>query len=135
MATVETAIIARLKAHAGTAALVGTRVNRLVAPQGTTRPNIVVTRITPEPIHVAGADVGLRDALVQVDGYASENAVALQLRSAMLNALSRQGGTWDTVVVQQCFLENQIDEYEEPTRLYRCQQDYRVWYVEVEGGA
>ena len=123
-------MIARLLAYAGTAQLIGTRVWRVVAPQNTAAPNVVVSQTAQQRIHLSGADCRLVGATIQVDSWAANNAAALALAEVVEQALSRQWGTWDGVVVQHAFLEDSGNEFEPETRLWRERREFTVWYEE-----
>ena len=130
------AIYARLAAHAGTAALVGTRIYALRLNQGVTYPAIRFQVIGSPRVHAMTADTGQVDARVQVDSYAETyegaHAVAAQVRAA----LSRWGGTAGGVTVEHAFLDDERD-LDEPTvtvngdaGIYRVMQDFMVHYGE-----
>ena len=106
------AIYARLVAHAGTTALVGTRVYPLRLPQGPTYPAIRYQVISAPREHAMGADTGTVHARVQVDCWATTYAGAKALAAQVILALSRWGGTSGGVVVEHVFLENEIDRFE-----------------------
>jgi hypothetical protein len=128
--TVETAIVKHLRDTVGVSAVVGTKVYRVIAPQGTAAPFVVVSCISEDVTPLAGADMSLRSASVQVDCYAASNAAVLALAAEAKEALSRKSGTWDGVVVQQCFFDGTMDDFEVDTLLYRRTTDLTVWYEE-----
>lgn len=130
------AIYARLAAHAGTAALVGTRIYPVRINQGVTYPAIRYQVISAPREHVMTQDTGEVHARVQIDSYATTpegaHAVAAQVRAA----LSRWGGTAGGVTVEHVFLDDERD-IDEPTPvvagdkgLFRVMQDYLVHYGE-----
>lgn len=131
------AITARLKAHAGTKALVGSRVYPLRLPQGPTYPAVRYQVIGSPRVHAMGADTGQVNARVQVDSYALTYAGAQALAEQVRLALSRWEGTAGGVVVDHLFLDGDRD-MDEPTLvhggeqgIYRVMQDYIAHYQEA----
>lgn len=137
------AIHARLKAHAGTTALVGTRIYPLRLPQDIGErkpapqyPAVRYQRIGAPRSHVMGADTGEVYANVQVDCYGltyeDADALSVQVRAA----LSRWSGTAGGIVVDSVFLNDERD-VDEPTivkdgeqGVYRVLLDFTVNYQE-----
>lgn len=125
------AIHARLKAHAGTSALVESRVYPLRLPEGPTYPAIRYQVIGAPRTHLMGdsadASIGVHSR-VQVDcfaeTYAGVRAVAEQVRLA----LSRWSGTAGGVTVEVVFLDDERD-LDEPTLIHGGEQGvYRVMF-------
>jgi hypothetical protein len=119
MAVLGDAVYARLTAHAGTAALVGTRVYPLRLPQGMGEPSVPYPAIRFQVFerartHLMGADLNERHAEVQIDCYAESYEDAHELAEAVVSALSRWEGTAGGVTVIHFFLEGSLD-MDEPT--------------------
>ena len=130
------AIHARLKAHAGTFALVVARIYPLRLPQGATYPAVRYQVIGAPRVHAMGADTGEVFARVQVDCYAETYAAAHALSVQVRAALSRWSGTAGSVVVDSVFLDDERD-LDEPTiehagdqGVYRVMLDFTVNYAE-----
>lgn len=120
------ALRARLTSHAGTSALIGSRVYPLRLPQGPTYPAVRYQVIGAPRVHAMGADTGQVDARVQVDSYAETYAGAQALAEQVRLALSRWEGTAGGVVVDHVFLADQRD-LDEPTLVHHGEQGvYRV---------
>ena len=131
MAILGDAIYARLKAHAGTTALVGTRIYPLRLPQGIGAASLPYPAIRYQVIerprtHLMGADLNERHAEAQVDCYASTYRDAHLLAAQVISALSRWDGTAGGVVVLHIFLDGALDT-DEPTIEWDGEQGvYRV---------
>ena len=128
--TIETAIFTRLTGHAGTTALVGTRVYPDHLPQNPTYPAITYTRVTTERASAMGVDTGVVEAEFRIvcfdETYAEVKAVALQV----LDALQRFRGTVDSVVIQDVFIINQDYDFDDDVGLYEINLDFSFWHRE-----
>lgn len=134
------AIHARLKAHAGTSALVGSRVYPLRLPQGPTYPAVRYQVIGAPRTHLMGDTPDASQwvhSRVQVDCYAVTYAGAHALAFQVRMALSRWSGSAGGLAVESVFLGAERDE-DEPTLvhhgeqgLYRVTMDFIVHYQEA----
>lgn len=136
MAIPGNAIYARLKAHAGTLALVGSRIYPMRLPQGPTYPAIRYQFIGAPRVHAMGADTGQVNASLQVDCYAETYTGARTLSDQVIDALSRWEATSGGVVVDHVFVDGERD-LDEPTLehdgeqgIYRVMLDLTVHYQE-----
>ena len=131
MTALNEAIFARLQAVTGVTDLVGTRVFPLLLPQDPTYPAVIYQQITGSRESAMGSDVGLVEATVQIDSYATTYAGARVLAEAVRVALQRFRGTVASVVISDVFvLEGPLDLYEDAVKKYRVQQDFLVWHRE-----
>ncbi len=77
-----------------------------------------------------GSDIGLARALFQVtsfdDSYSGVKAVAAQVRAA----LQRYRGTINGDVIQDIYLENELDLYDDRTAKHMVPVNATVWYEE-----
>ena len=132
MAYIETALRSIALAHAGTAALIGTRYYAAgEAPQAAALPFMTAQRISTGRDHAMGADTGLVEGLVQISIVAVSYTACLALAAQLRAALQDYAGTSETVVIQRVFLENETDlgyDYE-PARHSRV-MEFRVWHRE-----
>lgn len=134
------AISARLKAHAGTAALVGTRVRPSRLEQGVKYPAIVYQVIGSPRTHLMGDTSDASrwvTANMQVDCYAKTYAEAQALAEQVRLALSRWSGTAGGVAVEVVFFEDARD-MDEPTLVdhgdegvYRVMMDFKAHYQDA----
>ena len=130
MADVATAICTRLAAHAGTAALIGTRVWLSRLPDDPTYPALVVLKISATRTPLMGDDADKVSARVQVSSWAETRAGVYALAEQVRDALQRWGGTAAGVTVVQVFLDNQVEPFEDDIRQWHFPQDFTVWYTE-----
>lgn len=103
----EEAIIARLLADAGVAAIASTRVFPGVRPQGSELPAIVLNRISGGPLYADDGEVGLQQARIQVDCWALTYTAAKKLARAVTASLSAFDGTAGTTAFE--FIELDIE--------------------------
>lgn len=127
---IEEAINSRLAGYAGLSALVSTRVYPVIAAQGATLPYIVHSRISGVRESAMGSDTGVARTRVQVSSYGSTYSSAKNVAKQARLALQRYSGTIGSDEILAIFVENDIDLYEEDTRLYHVATDYLVSYRE-----
>jgi hypothetical protein len=128
--SLETVLYTRLTTFSGLAALVGLRVYaRNAMPQGGMLPAVSFYRVSVERVSAMGVDTGLARARVQVDTWDTTvdgaRAVAEQVRLALQRWRNNTG-----TVVQDVYVLNELDLYEEETRLHRVMYDFDVVFVE-----
>lgn len=118
MSDIEEAVYSRLVNHAGTTALVGTRVKPQVLDQNTTYPAISFSRISTNRQSAMGSDVPIARAMIQIscwgEDYPDSKDVAAQVRAAM----QRWRGTVAGVTVHDTYIENEIDLHDPETNKY-----------------
>lgn len=124
----EDALYTRLTGHAGTAALVGTRVYPNVLPQGVTFPCVSYRRVSGVREHAMGADPQNVESTVQVDCWATTYAGVKALYTQVFQALTRYrlAGTFDDV-----FAGVPQDLYESEKDLHRVRIDFTVYHREA----
>jgi hypothetical protein len=126
--TIEGAILARATAHAGLNALIAGRLYTLRMPQNPTYPAVVVTRIAETYEHASGADETTRRALFQFSCWDTEYEDAKDVVDQVVSAFSRYSGTLDSTVIEQVFMENQQDFYDDEAEKHHVAIDATVWY-------
>jgi hypothetical protein len=127
--SMETALRARLKADAGVFALVGSRVDWSVRPQGTSSPCIVLTVIADlRDQHFQGF-AGFRSTRVQIDCYAATKAVAVSLREAVIAAVVPEA-TVSGVTFLRAFINTVLDrgDQTETGFIHRELIDLNCWH-------
>jgi hypothetical protein len=136
VADIEQALYTRLTGFAGLAALVSTRVTPMALGQNLQDiaaflDSLTYQKVSGTRLHSYGADPGVVTARFQIDSwarsYAKAKAVAFQVRAALAN---QYGTTWSAVVIQNCRLENEIDDMDAETGIYRVTQDFTITYEE-----
>ena len=137
MADIQSAVRTVLANHAGTAALVSTRVYPDILPQRVaTYPAVVLSMVTEDStIHQAGIS-GLGMATIQVDVYAKTRLSAAAVMEQIRLALSDYKGTSQSVVVRHMYPRTGFTTYEPPSDssdlgLYRHSRDFAAAYVEA----
>src|SRR5688500_1096601 len=105
----EEALIARLLADSGVAAIVTTRVFPGARPQGSPLPALVMNRISGGPLYADDGEVGLQQARIQVDCWAETYAGAKLLARAVTVSLSAFEGTVGATTFEFIELENERD--------------------------
>jgi hypothetical protein len=126
----EAALIAKLLATAGVAALVSTRINWGRRVQGAALPAIVLHRVSGAPdVHHAGAS-GLVVSRVQVDcwgaSYGSAKAVARAVETAITAQTFTQGAVrFDVILID----SERDDSTDETTPLFRTSLDLMVHHA------
>ena len=103
----EEAIIARLLADTGVAAIASTRVFPGMRPQGSTLPAAVLNRISGGPLYADDGEVGLEQARIQIDCWAETYTGAKKLSRAVTACLSAFEGTVGTTTFE--FIELDIE--------------------------
>ncbi len=124
----ESGIYARLIAHAGTAALVGTRVYKVDAGQNPTYPYIVMTRTDTSPVSSLIADTTLNSAFLSVDCFGSNFASVKALVAQVSLALKRYHGTSASIVIEDAFLRGESHGYDPDLETYQISMSFEVFY-------
>lgn len=130
----EEALIAYLKANAGVAAVVGTRVTAGERKQGGDLPAIVFHLIGSDPHYADQGTTGLVDSLIQFDCWGETYADAKRAARAVKAALQDFEGTTGGVEFQAVFLENEQDfppsGNNQSEYLHRTKLDFNPWHNE-----
>lgn len=123
---VEDAIKSRASGHAGLSALIEERFHPVAAPQDVVYPAVVYQRISSVPESAMTADTNVtRDRfqfMVLAQSYESAVAVALQVKAA----IQRWQGTESGVVIEDSYLFNDIDLYDDETRIFQRAIDFEI---------
>jgi len=103
----EAGIYSLLTAHAGTTAIVSTRVYPLQAPQTPTYPLVVYTRSDTSPIEALSTDTDLNSAFISVTCFAASFSEVKALRNQSVLALKRYHGTVGGITIEDSFLRGE----------------------------
>ena len=125
---IEADIFARLTAHAGTTALVGTRVYPSIAPTGATLPHLVYTRITDSAVEAMQDSTGLRTAEFEIACYASSYTATQALTTQVQAALNRYSGTPSVHLIQEIVIESVDTDYDPDAERHYSDVIVTVWY-------
>ena len=131
MADSEAAVMARLIAHAGTAALVNRRVWHSALPQDPTLPAITVQEISGVPESTMGDDTGHVRGTVQVDAWAAKRDGCKALAEQVRDALQRYVGTHEGSTLTVVGMNSMGVRYESDGRIWRASQDFELWWTET----
>lgn len=107
--TIEEAIYTRATTGPTLPGLIGTRCYPVLLPQDPQYPAIVFQRISMPREHAMGTDPGIAHPRFQLTAYDKTRAAAQALADAIRHDFSRWRGTIGSVVVQDTFVENQVD--------------------------
>lgn len=127
MADVSGAIVTRLTAHSGTNALIAGRAWIARLPDNPTMPAVTVQKISGIRTPLMGADAANVEGRVQLTSWATTRAGAQALDEQVRAALQRWG---DGVVIDEIFLLNEFEAYEDASLLWRVDRDVRPWWRE-----
>jgi hypothetical protein len=125
----ETQLRSRLTSDSAVAAIVGTRVNWGVRPQGEAYPSVVMTIIDDDrPQHMAGL-ITCRETLVQFDCYGITRAQVAALREAVIAAIT-PGAIVSGMIFLRSFVDTvrNMDAYTDTGLVFRDSVDARVWH-------
>ena len=130
MANIETALNARLKAHAGLSALVSTRVYPNHAPQSPTYPLVIHSHDSTDRVSAMASDTGNVSSIHTVSAIAETYTAATAAAVQVLAALQRYSGTSDTVVIADAFVIDEDHSFDPDLDVWILDIDFLVWYSE-----
>ena len=130
------AIYTRLTGHAGTTALVSTRVYPNTAPQDATLPYVVYEQESARRLETFGGSSGNARAVVEIAAWDETYDGARALGEQIRLALEGFSGTVASVVIDYVTLDGDRDEYFAPgsgeeVGLHSVDQDYGFWFQET----
>lgn len=128
--SIEKAIYTRLSEFAGLSALVAARIHPLKLPQNVTYPCVTFSKISTERHSAMGADAAVTRSRYQVSSWAKNYSDVEPVSEQVRAALQRFRGTVSSVVIQDIFIENELDLYESDVNVYQIIQDFDVIYIE-----
>lgn len=128
----EEALIAKLLADGGVAALVGNRVFPVSRPQASALPALTLATMSNVPVYTDQGEAGIAEARVQIDCWGADYGSVKLTARAVKAALSAFFGTVEGVVFQYVLLDGERDGRETgsnaPEYQFRTQLDFRVWF-------
>lgn len=128
--TIETETHARLAANGTISGLVSTRIYPLILPKSPTMPALVYHKVSGPRVHDLDGASGRALPRIQIDSWADTYTGAQALAAAVRGSLDGYNGLLTTI--RATFkLDNEIDDYEEDTKLYRVIQDYIISHTEA----
>lgn len=127
--TIETAIYSRLTGFAALAALVVARVYPNTLPQGVTYPAIAYRRVAAPRESAMGSDTRLVHGRFQFDVY-GEDYLSARLTANQVIAAMKRWRSASGVIVQDSFIETDIDLYEGDSKLDHIVIDVMIHFEE-----
>ena len=112
------------------APMLGGRIYPRILPQHVVYPAAVYTRVSAPRTHLMSGPP-LIEATLQVDvyGHRNDGAVAFQaVVDEVESALDRYKSATTTPPILASYIDNERDDYEDETQLYRKSYDLRTWY-------
>lgn len=138
---IELALRSLLLANTRVATLVQSRVYPVHLPQAPVYPAITYQVITGASEYSHDGPSQLANLRVQFDLYAGSHVSVLQLRNAVMQALSGTSGVYGSppVRIQGVFRTMEVDAYEQQLersgpRVWRKTLDFNLWFTEVYDG-
>ena len=124
----EEALIAKLLATSGITSLVSTRIRPGMRAQTDAAPFIVVNTLPGGRKYNMDGESNLREAWVQIDGYATTWLAAKTIARAVILTLSGVGFVQGAYTFQGLFLDAERDGFEDADpKLYKTSLVFRVW--------
>ena len=110
-----------------------TNIYPFVLPQNASLPAVTYQRIMTGMVEASGTTPALRSTELQItaytqDGATSAYAQAVVLGEAVRDALDRKSGTFNGVVVDQIFFDNERDTYEFTSDKHGRVLEFVCWY-------
>lgn len=128
---IEEALKTRLGSHAGLVALIAQRAYPVLLPQSPVYPALTYSRVSAQRDSVMGADSGLTRARFNVTSwdttYAGVKAVSEQVRAALQRYRATVGG----IEIQDIFILNDTDLFDDATRIHYVASDFEVIFREA----
>ena len=106
------------------------RIYPLQIPSGTAFPNAVYQRVSTRRDATLGGPNGQSLARLQLDVYAKTHLQARAIADAVRVALDGFRGTQSGVVIQDAYLENEHDLFDEQTGIYRIILEFQIRFEE-----
>jgi len=128
--TIETELRTRLLADGTISGLIGTRLYPVVLPQDPTMPALVSSRVSGQRLHNLSGVAGRGMPRITIDCWASTYAGSKTLAAAVRSSLDGLNGLLTTINAS-IKIDNEIDDYEDDTGLYRVIQDYIINHLEA----
>ena len=128
VSTLEEAVEERLLGFGALTALVSTKIYPMDFPQDCVRPAVAFTRDSTENISAFGSDTGNVRVNMEVSAWADTYESALAICKQVKAALQRWSGTYGSVIIQDTFVENEMQSYESDTNGVQVSQSFIMWY-------
>lgn len=127
--SIESVLYDRASNFAGLSALVGSRIYPNLQPQNVADKSVTFRRISSQRVSAMGADTGLVRARYQFDAWADNYDDARAIADQLRLCFQRWNTTVGTVV-QDVYLLNDVELYEDDTQTHHVAIDLDVVYRE-----
>lgn len=130
---IEQALMTFLKAQSDVTDLVSTRIYFVRAPQDVSEPYIVVSKVSGPREHSHEGGDGMASPRFQLSSFSTSYATVKGIAAALQTVLQGYSGTMggeSGVKVGNILYSNEVDLYEEDTRLHHVAADYIIWHRE-----
>ena len=128
---IETALINKLLATTAVTDLVGKKIHYAGdTPKNTTKPYIVIQKISAQRLHAHDGPCGLVNSRIQFSCFASTYLGAKAVCVAIQVALDGSKGVLSGVNVGSCLYDNETDLYDQDYQVCGVEADYMVSYNE-----
>jgi len=126
MTTIQSVLYTRLSTHAALTSLTGLRIFPVEAPDGTARPYLTYHLISRNEVTACDGDAGVIDQVIQIDVWAESYAGARAVAEVLKTRLTNWKDAATTPAVLRTFKEDERDDYEDDTRIFRASLDFRL---------
>ena len=117
---------AKLIAHEDLYNLVKERIYILKLPQNPTYPAITYFRVSSPRHH----DIDVSYPRFQFDSWASTYEEARNVANEIRKAIQREKGLWNGIKIIQVVYLNEVEMYENDTKIYHIVTDFQILYRE-----
>lgn len=131
MAGIEEGLYDYLKNYAGISSLVSSRIYPMVMPDEAVFPNLVYQKISGIRSASHDGHSGLAHPRFQISCWAETYPAAKMLARQVVLALHGYTGLMGTVKCQAAFIDNETDDLDEGTKLFRVIVDVLIWHAEA----
>jgi hypothetical protein len=130
---IEEAVMAHLKAHAGLAALVGSRIHYDELVQDEALPAVGIIQVSDVKQHFLTGQSKLEQPIYQFTAYAETKAAARAVANQLKAALADCHGTLSGIVVQKIELQNELSSLETrpdgTVKVYAIDLEFEVTFI------
>jgi DNA-binding NarL/FixJ family response regulator len=110
--------------------LVGERIYYTQAVQEADTPYIVITKVSGLRVHSHQGTSSLANPRIQLSVFSATYLEAKQIAQAIQSVLQGYTGTSEEIEIQSCLYINEVDMYEQESKLYHVAVDYEIYHKE-----
>lgn len=128
--TVEKAVYSLLSGADGLAKLTNGRVFPIVAPQNVKRPFITYERSSTERVAALSNDTDVARGIFQISAWSDNRDEAVDVALQVRTIMQRYRGTASGIIIDDIYIQNEVDLYDSSTKLFQVSIDFEIWYRE-----